>query len=601
VLLEELPRMGNGKIDRGELPAVEAVQEAGGERSVARTVVEEVLAGIWSEVLGVREVSVSGNFFEMGGHSLLATQVMSRVREAFGVEMAVRSLFSEPTVRGLAAMVEQEMKERLGVVTPAIKRVGRDGEMPLSYAQQRLWFADQMTPDSALYNVASALRLNGALNVSALEETLREIIRRHEVLRTSFPASHGEPVQVISPTVDFTLPLLDLSTMEQGERESSARRMAQEEAVRPFDLSCGPLLRAGLIKLTDHEHIVMLTMHHIISDGWSMGVLIKEVGALYEAYAEGKASPLRELEIQYGDYAVWQREWLSGEVLEGEVGYWREQLRGAPGKIELPVDRERPLVQSFHGAHQTFSLTPELSRGLRELSGREGATLFMTLLAGFQLQLHYYTGQHDIVIGTNVANRNRGETESLIGFFVNTLALRTDLSGDPNFLELLKRVQDVCLGAYAHQDVPFEKVVAALQSERDLSRSPLFQVKIEFSGDLMKEFELPGMKLSPLGSSAEVVRYDLHLFFAEREQALMFQIVYPTDLFESKTIKMMGKQLEMLLSIVLAEPETKLSVVQERLAEAERDNQAMRERKAKEARLMKFQQVKRKAVDELPV
>jgi hypothetical protein len=355
------------------------------------------------------------------------------------------------------------------------------------------------------------------------------------------------------------------------------------------------------MKLGEEEHVVVLVMHHIVSDGWSMGVLIREVGELYEGYAEGREAGLAELEIQYGDYAIWQREWLSGEVLEKELEYWREQLRGAPGRLELPLDRERPAMQSFKGAQHGLRLTEEVSEGLKELSRREGVTLFMTLLAAFGLQLHYYTGQDDIVVGTNVANRNRTETEGLIGFFVNTLALRVDLSGDPSFVELLRRVREVCLGAYAHQDLPIEKLVAELQLERDLSRSPLFQVKIEFGTDMAVGLELPGVKLSPLAIVTEVVRYDLHLFVKEHEQSLALKMVYPGNLFESKTIKRLVQQLEMLLGMLVREPEVSLGVLKEKLVQAERDSQTMKGRKAQEAALAKFERVKRKAVDETPL
>jgi len=322
-----------------------------------------------------------------------------------------------------------------------------------------------------------------------------------------------------------------------------------------------------------------------------MGVLIREVSALYEAYSRGEESPLAELAIQYADYAVWQREWLKDGVMERQLAYWREQLRGAPEALKLPTDKPRPAVQSFHGAQHKFSLTPELSEELKALSRAESVTLFMTLLAAFKILLHYYSKQDDIVVGANVANRNHMETELLIGYFVNTLALRTDLSGDPSFRQLLKRVREVCLGAYAHQDLPFEKLVAAQQSERDLSLSALYQVKIELGVNLMNKLDLPDLKLSPFGIGGEVARYDLHLFFTEQQQTVTANMVYATDLFEPKTINRMSRQLETLIRIVIADPDAKLSDIKEKLEEAEKESQTRRERKAKEARLIKYKQI----------
>jgi len=332
--------------------------------------------------------------------------------------------------------------------------------MPLSFAQQRLWFLNKFEQDSSFYNLSSTLRICGAgLNVSALEKSLYEVTQRHEVLRTTFTVIKGQPLQVISPESHFTLTLTDLSHHSQAQRNTEAQHLAQESAQRPFDLSTGPLVRASLLSLSTEERVLIVSMHHIVSDGWSMGVLVREVAALYEAYASGAESPLKELSLQYADYAVWQREWLQGEVLEQQLAYWRRQLAGAPPVLELPTDRPRPQVQTFRGAALPFKLSKELAEELRVLSRREGVTLYMTLLAGLQTLLARYTGQEDISTGTPIANRRRGEIENLIGFFVNTLVLRTDLSGNPTFHELVQRVKETALGAYAHQDVPFEMLV----------------------------------------------------------------------------------------------------------------------------------------------
>jgi hypothetical protein len=469
--------------------------------------------------------------------------------------------------------------------------VGRESVLPLSYAQQRLWFAEQLSEGRALYNVPVAVRLSGELDVAALGETLREIVRRHEVLRTSFPAKDGAPLQVIAAEVEFELPLTDLGELAVAEREAEAQRLAQAEAERPFDLAQGPLLRARLLKLGEAEHIVLFTMHHIVSDGWSMGVLIKEVSVLYEAYSRGAASPLAELEFQYADYAVWQREWLQGAVLEEQLGYWREQLRGAPEELQLPVDRARPAVQGFHGAMSSIVITPDVSLKLKELSRREDVTLFMSFLTVFKLLLHYYSGQDDIVVGTNVANRNRSETEALIGFFVNTLVMRTDLSGDPTFLELLKRVRETCLEAYAHQELPFESVVAMLQPERDLSRQPLFQVKIDVDNHLLNALELPRLSITPLEISLDIGRCDLQLFVTETHDGLLGKLVYDKDLFDKATVKVMSRQFEILLDQIVAQPDIRLSALEAVLAHSEKQHKLTKQADYKNNIRMKFAQV----------
>src|SRR6185312_7110974 len=403
VLLDELPLTANGKVDRQALPVPEQKRPELAEAYEApRTAVEEIVAGIWAQVLGVERVGRNDNFFELGGHSLLATQVISRVRQACGVEVGLRRIFESATVAGLAESVEEELKAGGELVTPALQRAARGEQLPLSFAQQRLWFLDQLEPGRAVYNVPAAVRLEGPLNVKALEQTLSEVVRRHEVLRTTFELVQGEPVQVIGKAEAVGLPLIDLSQWPESEREAEAERLAREEAQRPFDLRLGPLLRARLVRLSESEHLLLFTMHHIISDGWSVGLLLREVTRLYEAYAQGESSPLSELGIQYADYAVWQREWLQGAVLEEQLKYWREQLKGAPGVLELPTDRARPAVQSFRGGRQRIELAAGLTEQLKALSQREEVTLFMTLLAGFQVLLWRYTGQTDMVVGAPI-------------------------------------------------------------------------------------------------------------------------------------------------------------------------------------------------------
>jgi hypothetical protein len=350
--------------------------------------------------------------------------------------------------------------------------------LPLSFAQQRLWFLDQLEPGSAFYNVPTAVRLQGQLNIEALDRTLIEIVRRHEVLRTTFKSINGQPVQVIAQAQRLAIPLIELSESDEDEREQRVRELIDAETQTPFDLSAGPLLRVKLLRLGAEEHIVVLTMHHIVSDGWSMGLLLNEVATLYRAYSAGEKSPLAELSIQYADYAVWQREWLQGEVLEAELAYWREQLGGELPVLELPTDRPRPAVQSYRGAREFFRLEAAAAGALRQLSRAHDCTLFMTLLAAFQALLYRYSGQEEILVGTDIAGRNRAEVEPLIGFFVNQLVLRGQLSGQMSFVHALQGVRESTLGAYAHQELPFEKLVEELQPERDAGRSPLFQVKL---------------------------------------------------------------------------------------------------------------------------
>jgi len=448
---------------------------------------------------------------------------------------------------------------RTSVNAPSILCVSRDIDLPLSFAQQRLWFLDQLKPGNSTYNIPAAMRLRGPLNVAALEQSLNEIVRRHEALRTTFASVEGQPIQIISPPEPFTLSIADLRQLPETEREPEARRLATEEARRPFDLAQGPLLRTTLLRLGEEEHVLLLTMHHIVSDGWSMGILFRELSTLYEAFSAGKPSPLPELPIQYADFAVWQLQWLQGEVLEAQLAYWRKQLAGAPSMLELPTDRPRPTVQTYRGDRQSVVLSKTLSEALKALSQGEGVTLFMTLLAAFKALLYRYIGQDDIVVGTPIANRNRVETEGLIGFFVNTLVLRTNLSGNPSFRELLGRVRGVTLEAYAHQDLPFEKLVEELQPERDLSRTPLFQVFFNMLNIEGLGLKLRGLTVERLPPSEPDSKFDLTLYAREQNEGIYLRLVYNADLFDATTITRMLGHFQTLLQSIAAHPEQRLS------------------------------------------
>ncbi|HKG15723.1 MAG TPA: amino acid adenylation domain-containing protein [Pyrinomonadaceae bacterium] len=597
VTLDRLPLTPNGKVDKRALPEPEAAAEQGDAGSEPRTPLEELVAGLWSEVLGVGGVGPESDFFESGGHSLLATQAVSRLRRLLGVEVALRELFEHPTPRRLALRLDELLRESKGIEqAPPMVAVERGGPLPLSFAQRRLWFIQQMEPESTAYNVPAAVRLTGCLNVEALESTLTEVVRRHEVLRTHFAVGEdGEPVQVVSEPSAVMLDLVDLGALDEQEREAEVQRLAREEAELPFDLSTGPLLRARLLRLSEEEHVVLLTMHHIVSDGWSVGVLIKEVAALYEAYGVGGESPLEELSIQYADFAVWQREYLKGEALERQLSYWRKRLSGSLPVLELPTDKPRPPLQTYRGAFMSVPLPEELGGHLKSLSRREGCTLFMTLLAAFQTLLHRYTGQEDIVVGSAVANRNRGEIEPLIGFFINMLALRVDLSGDPSFKDLLKRVRETALGAYAHQDVPLEKLVEEFAPKRETNHTPLFQVAFGVQNAPSRELRAPGLRIEPLAVETETGRFDLTLWIVEEGDRLTGNWSYNTDIFEAARVRRMVAHFETLLRSVVAAPEARLSELS-MLSEEERLELAARKKGREEANAKSLKAARRKAV-----
>ncbi|HEY6802572.1 MAG TPA: amino acid adenylation domain-containing protein, partial [Pyrinomonadaceae bacterium] len=560
VFLEQLPLTLNGKVARHELPEPDTSQGMDHQEYLApRSATEEILTGIWAEILSVGRVSVTDDFFELGGHSLLATQLISRVREAFGIELPLRQLFEFPTVAGLAREIEQLNRLEFGLEAPPIQPVGRDIDIPLSFAQQRLWFLDQLQPDSAIYNVGIALRLRGSLDVGLLEKTITEVVRRHEVLRTTFAVSGDAPVQIISEARPLRLVTVDLSELPANDKEQEAKRLVEAENQEPFNLARGPLLRVGLLRLDESDHVLPVTVHHIISDGWSLDVLVHEVATLFAAFRNGTDPQLPELVVQYADFAVWQRAWLRNEVLDQQLDYWRRQLAGAPPILELPTDKPRPPVQSFRGAHESVRLDEPLAERLRELSRREGVTLFMTLLAGWQMLLARFTGQDDIVVGTPIAGRNRLETEGLIGFFVNTLVLRTNLGGNPSFREALKLVREVMLGAYAHQDLPFEKLVEELQPERSLSHTPVFQVAISFHNAPQESLELGDLEISGMESENLTAKFDLTLTISESSKEIASALVYNSDLFNDATIKRLLAQYAQLLESVVNDAELKLS------------------------------------------
>lgn len=550
--LPQMPKTPNGKTDRRALPA--PVMNATAAYAAPRTPAEETIAGIWSRLLGRERVGRHDHFLELGGHSLVAARLVTAIREAFGAELPVRTILERPTVAEQAEAVAQALEAGVAPNDVPLVPAGRHERLPLSFAQQRLWFLDQLIPGSALYNIAEAFHISGPLQVDILRASVAEIVRRHESLRTNFvPAADGLAGIVVSDEVDVPVCLVDLTDLPEAQRQERADELMTREARRPFALGGEPLVRCLLLKRAETEHTFLLTMHHIVSDGWSMGVFCQELNALYEGFAAGNASPLPLLPIQYADYAIWQRQWLQGARLEEQVAYWRQQLSGSPAVLELPTDRPRPSVQTFRGATERFTLPPDLTDALRTLSRREGGTLYMTLLAAFGAVLSRYSRQEDISIGTPIANRTRAETEGLIGFFVNTLVMRLDLTGNPSLRTLLRRVREVALGGFAHQDLPFEQLVEILNPERDQSYSPLFQVMFVLQNAPVKA-ALPGLDVTPATLNTGTAKFDLTLFLEEGPEGLTGQLEYNTDLF-SPAITGLISHFRTLLEAAVADPD----------------------------------------------
>jgi amino acid adenylation domain-containing protein len=578
VFLEALPLTPNGKVDRRALPDPSAVHHSDVPNLSPCTPVQELMVNIWADVLKVEMLGVEDNFFDLGGHSLLAMQVVSRIREIFGVEVALRELFERRTIAALAQEVTALSEARVCAAqadTPVTRADRKAGEgVALSFAQQRLWFLDQLNTGSSFYNIPVVLRLIGKLDADALELSLNDVIARHESLRTKFESVGGQPVQLIESPATLSLPLIDVSSLTTPQREARVALLRDDEVRTGFNLSEGPLLRVKLLKLAEDEHLLLLTIHHIIADGWSISILARELAALYQAHRVGSEAELADLPVQYADYAVWQRQHLRGEVLEKQLNYWKQQLSGAPAVLKLPSDRTRPPIQSFRGAALSFHCDAELSAQLKSLSRRQSVTLYMTLLAAFEVLLSWHSGETEMVIGTPIANRNRMELESIIGFFVNTLAMRANVGGNPSFTELLARVREVVLGAYANQDVPFERLVEELKPERDLSRSPVFQVMFAWQNAPTEELSLEGLAMSYESARAETAKYDLGLTLWESRESGEIEgvIDYSTDMFNEERIEWMRKHFLTLLKDIVAKPEARISTLTS-LPEAERQQQ----------------------------
>ncbi|WP_437779129.1 amino acid adenylation domain-containing protein [Sorangium sp. So ce1097] len=556
VFLPALPRTANGKVDRRALPA----PEAGDARShvAPRTAAEELLAGIWAEVLGVERVSVEDSFFDLGGHSLLLTQVLSRVRRVLDVELPLRALFETPTVAAQARAVEAARRGPLAPPAPPLVAAPRGGPPPLSFAQERLWFLAALEETAASYNVPAAVRLLGPLDVARLERSFAAVVRRHEALRTTFEERDGRAVAVVHAERPAALSLGDVSGAPGEAREAEALRRLEAEARRPFDLRGGPLLRVALVRLGEREHLLLVVLHHIVSDGWSMNVLVREVAELYAADAEGRAAALPSLPIQYADYARWQRAWLAGAALDEHLAHFRQRLSAEPPVLRLPADRPRPAARTYRGARLNFALPRELSAELGALARGQGVTAFMLLLTAFQALVARRSGQTDFCVGTPIAGRTRVEVEDLIGLFVNTLVLRADLSGDPRFTDLLARTREEVLAAQAHQDLPFEQLVKALRPARDLGSTPLFQVMFSLQEASRRALPLADLELRPVEVDPGSAQFDLSLHMATAPEGMSGSFEYSTELFEEPTIRRMADDLRAVLEAIVARPTARL-------------------------------------------
>lgn len=559
VELAAFPLTAHGKVDRKALPKWDFAREKPGYEA-PRTTTEELLAGIWSRVLGVEQIGTRDNFFELGGHSLLAMQVTSRLQSAFQMDLPFSAIFGAPTIEGLALQIERSKRETTGQVLPSLMPGDDSGPYPLSFAQQRLWFMDQLHPESTFYNISGAVRLSGELNIPALEQALAALAKRHQVLRTRFELKDAEPAQSVEHDATVNLQYEDLQSFKPEERAGRLAIRIEEESRKAFLLSQAPLVRVVLLQTSEGEYVLFVSMHHIISDGWSVGVLIRELSELYAASSQDRPPSLESLPVQYKDYARWQREYLQGAVLEKHLNYWRAKLTDAP-PVELPADKPRPAKESFRGAYYPFLVAEELSTGLRNLARSQQSTLFMVLLAGWQALLYRYSNQTDLTLGMPVANRSLPETEGLIGFFVNTLVLRLKLEGDQNFSQVLQATRKTTLEAYDHQDLPFEKLVAELRPERSLSQTPLFRLMFNWVNTPSATLNLAGMTWEPVPQEHTTANFDLTLSVSAQDGPLPAGFEYSTDLYEEATIAQMANHLLVILRAVIENPASSIATM----------------------------------------
>ncbi|MEA5528081.1 non-ribosomal peptide synthetase [Dolichospermum sp. UHCC 0684] len=568
VVLDSLPLTPNGKVDRQNLPVCDRTRPDLEESFVApRNPIEEKLAAIWADLLGYEQIGVNDNFFNLGGHSLIVAQILSRVRDSFQVELSFANIFANPTVAGLASVIQQHELLEQKLQSPAIQRISRAGMLPVSFAQERVYFIQEVAPENTAYQAQATLRFQGHLDVIVLKKCLSEIVQRHEIFRTTFPAVNGRLFQVIHSSLPIELNVVDIEKFTGSEQEAEIQRLFDAEVKKPFYLDKLPLVRWLLLKLNDQDHLLVHIEHHMVHDGWSFNnVFLKEFLALYQAFCEGHPSPLPELPIQFVDFASWQREWVQSQEAQAQLAYWQQQLSGSPPLLELPYDRPRPAEQTYNGAQVRLELPITLCESLRVLSRQEGITLFMTTLAAFLVIVRRYTGQDDLCLGTAVANRRMRETEQLIGMIVNNLVLRTDLSGNPTFRELLGRVRKVSLEAFANEDLPFDKVVEVIKPIRNLSYNPLFQVMFSFHDSPRPDLTLPGLNITTnVALSNKSTKFDLdvvlipHSQLNGKDKGITLIWEYNADLFDAATIQQMVDQYQVLLKGIVDNPEQRVS------------------------------------------
>jgi acyl carrier protein len=589
VPLEQMPRLPNGKLDRAALPPPGEGRRASEGHVAPRTETERRLAALWSEVLGVAPIGVHDSFFELGGHSLLATQLVSRVREAFDVELPLRELFEASTVAACAAVIDRSARGRRA---PAIEPVSRDAPLEPSFAQERLWVQDRLVPGDVSYNMPVAVRLRGALDLDALRGAFDAVVARHEALRTTFEERDGRPVQVVHEPGALALPLVDLSGLGETERSDEARRQARRAALEPFDLEHGPLVRAGLWRLDAADHLLGVTLHHIVSDGWSMGVLVSELAVAYTALAAGREPLYPALPVQYADHAAWQRRWLGEGALDEQLAYWKRQLVGLE-PLALRADRPRPAARSGRGAAHAFRIDAALAERIKQLSDGERATPFMVLVAAFEVVLHAASGQRDLAIGSDVAGRTHVATEGLIGFFVNQLVLRTRLEPTFSFRELVSRVRETTLAAYEHQELPFDRLVAALNPPREAGRLPLVDVKLVLQNAPRPRFESAGVVLEPVDLELGTAKFDLLVNLQDTGAGIEGEATWSTDLFDRERIAGLVERFEELLRLVVEAPEARIEELVRRLDAIDEERRSTRRSSRRHANLAKLKNLRR--------
>lgn len=614
VMLEALPLMPNGKLDRKALPAPEVARSMLDAAFVApRTSMEEAITKIWADVLGLKQIGVHDNFFDLGGHSLFAMRVIARIRDRLEVKLPLSALFDTPTVAELAQTLSKhgtahDLEKRTSRLESqgttassmlAIPQREEGSDLPVSFAQQRLWFLEQLQPGNAFYNVVRGARLQGPLYVEALQRALDAVVVRHEVLRTRLVASEGTPQQVVDLPRSVQVRQVDLSDQENPSVHS-LEQLLREESRQPFDLAQDLMLRALLVRLAPEEHALLLVGHHIAIDGWSLPILYRDLATFYEAFSNEEVPALPDLPVQYADFAVWQRQWLRGGVITRQRDYWKGQLQGMPPLLKLPADFPRPTVQTFRGAQQALAFPTALAQELRTLSRREGVTLFMTLLAAYTVLLAYYSDETDITIGVNTAGRSQVETEDLIGFFTNMIALRSDLSGNPTFREVLGRVRATALEGYAHQDVPFEMVIEAVQPRRDPSYTPLFQTVFSLQDAAASALEIPGLASIPIQVDNKTAKFDLVLDVIDNGGALHGLLEYNTDLFKSETAVQLLKHYADLLNLFIEQPNVSINSLLESLSETHKQEQMAEAAQRGAANLKKLKTIQRKSIRQSP-